>query len=213
MANHKWQVNGMQDLTETIRKRYNRIAPMYNSMDTMIKPTWREELLRDAKGKVLEVGVGTGANLSHYPPGLEIVGIDFSPRMLAYAQEQILSLPSNIQLQQMDAQHLEFSNDSFDTVVATCVFCSVPDPIQGLREIHRVLKPTGHLLMIEHMLSDNPVLALALHILNPVTVRISGANVNRKTIQNLQSAGFHIADIKMLAFKDIVRRIDAVPHL
>ena len=105
----------MQDLTETIRKRYNRIAPMYNSMDTMIKPTWREELLRDAKGKVLEVGVGTGANLSHYPPGLEIVGIDFSPRMLAYAQEQILSLPSNIQLQQMDAQHLEFSNDSFDT--------------------------------------------------------------------------------------------------
>ena len=67
--------------------------------------------------------------------------------------------------------------------------------------------------MIEHMLSDNPVLALALHILNPVTVRISGANVNRKTIQNLQSAGFHIADIKMLAFKDIVRRIDAVPHL
>ena len=139
MANHKWQVNGMQDLTETIRKRYNRIAPMYNSMDTMIKPTWREELLRDAKGKVLEVGVGTGANLSHYPPGLEIVGIDFSPRMLAYAQEQILSLPSNIQLQQMDAQHLEFSNDSFDTVVATCVFCSVPDPIQGLREIHRVL--------------------------------------------------------------------------
>lgn len=213
MANHKWQVNGMQDLTETIRKRYNRIAPMYNSMDTMIKPTWREELLRDAKGKVLEVGVGTGANLSHYPPGLEIVGIDFSPRMLAYAQEQILSLPSNIQLQQMDAQHLEFPNDSFDTVVATCVFCSVPDPIQGLREIHRVLKPTGHLLMIEHMLSDNPVLALALHILNPVTVRISGANVNRKTIQNLQSAGFHIADIKMLAFKDIVRRIDAVPHL
>ena len=144
MANHKWQVNGMQDLTETIRKRYNRIAPMYNSMDTMIKPTWREELLRDAKGKVLEVGVGTGANLSHYPPGLEIVGIDFSPRMLAYAQEQILSLPSNIQLQQMDAQHLEFPNDSFDTVVATCVFCSVPDPIQGLREIHRVLKPTGH---------------------------------------------------------------------
>ncbi len=213
MANHKWQVNGMQDLTETIRKRYNRIAPMYNSMDTMIKPTWREELLRDAKGKVLEVGVGTGANLSHYPPGLEIVGIDFSPRMLAYAQEQILSLPSNIQLQQMDAQHLEFPNDSFDTVVATCVFCSVPDPIQGLREIHRVLKPTGHLLMIEHMLSDNPVLALALHILNPVTVRISGANVNRKTIQNLQSAGFQIADVRMLAFRDIVRRIDAVPYL
>ena len=203
----------MQDLTETIRRRYNRIAPMYNSMDTMIKPRWREELLRNAKGEVLEVGVGTGANLSHYPPGLEIVGIDFSPRMLAYAQEQILSLPSNIQLRQMDALHLEFPDNSFDTVVSTCVFCSVPDPIQGLREIHRVLKPTGHLLMIEHMLSDNPVLALALHILNPVTVRISGANVNRKTIQNLQSAGFQIADVRMLAFRDIVRRIDAVPYL
>ena len=203
----------MQDLTETIRRRYNRIAPMYNSMDTMIKPRWREELLRNAKGEVLEVGVGTGANLSHYPPGLEIVGIDFSPRMLAYAQEQILSLPSNIQLRQMDAQHLEFPDNSFDTVVSTCVFCSVPDPIQGLREIHRVLKPTGHLLMIEPMLSDNPVLALALHILNPVTVRISGANVNRKTIQNLQSAGFQIADVRMLAFRDIVRRIDAVPYL
>ena len=209
----KWQVNKMRDLTETIRRRYNRIAPMYNSMDTMIKPIWRKELLADAKGKVLEVGVGTGANLSHYPPGVEITGIDFSPRMLAYAKEQLVNLSQNIQLEQMDAQHLAFSDHSFDTVVSTCVFCSVPDPIQGLREIHRVLKPTGHLLMIEHMLSDNPVLALALHILNPVTVRISGANVNRKTIQNLQSAGFHIADIKMLAFKDIVRRIDAVPHL
>ncbi len=201
----------MQDQTEVIRKRYDRIAPMYNSMDTMIKQEWREELLREAKGRVLEIGVGTGANLLHYPSDVTVIGIDFSPRMLTFAQERLSDIVSSVQLLQMDAQHLEFPDHSFDTVVSTCVFCSVPDPIQGLREIQRVLKPSGHLLMIEHMLSDNPLLAWALHVMNPFAVRISGANVNRRTMQNLHTAGLQIEDMKMLAWKDIVRRIIAVP--
>ncbi len=111
----------------------------------------------------------------------------------------------------MDAQHLEFADHSFDTVVSTCVFCSVPDPLAGLREIHRVLKPGGRLLMIEHMLSDHAFLAFTLQILNPLTVRMTGANVNRKTIDNIQTAGFQIEAMKMLALRDIVRKIIASP--
>ncbi len=197
--------------TEVIRNRYNRIAPFYNSMDMMIKEEWRAELLQEAKGKVLEVGVGTGANLGQYPSHVEVTGIDFSPNMLAFAKKRATQLKTNVQLIKMDAQHLEFADHSFDTVVSTCVFCSVPDPLAGLREIHRVLKPGGRLLMIEHMLSDHAFLAFTLQILNPLTVRMTGANVNRKTIDNIQTAGFQIEAMKMLALRDIVRKIIASP--
>lgn len=199
----------MQIRTDIIRKRYNRIARMYSSMDTMVKKEWRQNLLLHASGNVLEVGIGTGAN----PPYVDVTGIDFSPNMLAYAKERLEILPSklSIHLLQMDAQHLTFPDHSFDTVVSTCVFCSVPDPILGLREIHRVLKFSGQFLMIEHMLSDNPLLAGMLHVLNPLTVRISGVNVNRRTMENLTTANFHIQHISRLAWKDIVRKIIATP--
>lgn len=183
---------------------------MYNSMDTMIKEAWCKELLQQAHGRVLEVGVGTGANLPHYPQNVEVIGIDFSPRMLAYAKERLLDIQANIELLQMDAQHLEFPDHTFDTVVSTCVFCSVPDLVKGLQELRRVLKRSGRLLMIE-MLSDHSLLALGLHTMNPLAVRISGANVNRRTMQNLETAEFTIQDVQMLAFKDIVRRIVAMP--
>ena len=197
--------------TEKIRRRYNRIARFYNSMDTMIKEEWRESLLKRATGKVLEIGVGTGANLPYYPAETEVIGIDFSPRMLEFANQRIPEAKAAVQLQQMDVQHLEFPAASFDTVVSTCVFCSVPDPVAGLKEIRRVLKPTGKLLMIEHMLSDNPILAACLHLLNPLTVRISGANVNRKTMLNLELAGLRVQELDSVALGDIVRRIIVIP--
>ncbi|MCL6517324.1 class I SAM-dependent methyltransferase [Alicyclobacillus sp.] len=202
----------MAHTTEKIRRRYDRIAPLFSKMDRMVSDKYRAELIRHAHGEVLEVGVGTGANLKFYPADVKVTAIDFSPRMLSYAQARVNKSPANIRLLQMDVQHLQFDDNSFDTVVSTCVFCSVPDPITGLREIHRVLKPSGHLLMIEHMLSDHLPIALVLHLLNPFTVRLTGANVNRRTMDNLRIAGFAIQEMRYIALSDVFRLIVATPN-
>ncbi|NGM84243.1 class I SAM-dependent methyltransferase [Paenibacillus sp. 7124] len=181
--------------TDIIRKRYDRISGIFDVMERMIKKEWRADLLSKAEGEVLEVGVGTGANLSYYPPrAAGVTGIDFSPGMLRYAKQKALHTPFPVTLLEMDAQHLDFPDNSFDYVVATCVFCSVPDPIAGLKEIRRVCKPDGKVLLLEHMRSEQPLLGLVMDVLNPVTVRISGANINRRTLQNIEKAGLRIEE-------------------
>nr|WP_074956679.1 class I SAM-dependent methyltransferase [Alicyclobacillus macrosporangiidus] len=130
----------------------------------------------------------------------------------ALAEKRAQECTAKVRLIQMDVQNLQFDDDTFDSVVSTCVFCSVPDPIAGLREIRRVLKPEGRLLMIEHMLSDHFPIAIVLHILNPFTVRMTGANVNRRTMDNLRTAGFSIQEMRFIAFSDVFRLIVAVPN-
>ncbi len=172
---------------------------------------FKSSLIAGVHGNVLEVGVGTGANLKFYPKHVHVTGIDFSPKMLSFARERAKEVALRVQLLEMDVQHLTFADNTFDTVVSTCVFCSVPDPIAGLREIRRVLKPQGRLLMLEHMLSNHLPLALLLHVLNPLTVRATGANVNRKTLDNLKAAGFTITQWRPVAFFDVFRQIEAIP--
>lgn len=126
--------------TEIIRRRYNRTALFYDWMDKMISPRLRRQAIELAEGKVLEVGVGTGQNLPFYQGDCEVTGIDFSPGMLRKAQARLRLAKVPVKLLEMDAQAMSFADETFDTVVATCVFCSVPDPVQGLREIKRVCK-------------------------------------------------------------------------
>jgi ubiquinone/menaquinone biosynthesis C-methylase UbiE len=158
----------------------------------------------------LEAGVGTGKNFPYYPPDVKPVGIDLSPRMLVRARRKASMLNLSVDLQQMDVQELEFSDHCFDTVFATFVFCSVPDPVAGLRELWRVCKPTGRLLLLEHMRPENAILAFAFDALNPIVVRMMGANINRRTLQNIRSAGWKIQLEENLS-GDVVRWIEAVP--
>jgi len=100
-----------------------------------------------------------------------------------------------VRLQQMDAQHLEFEANTFDTVVASFVFCSVPDPVRGLMEIERVCKPGGKIVLLEHVLSANRVLGWLMNLANPVVVRIVGANINRRTEENVIKSGLVIEQV------------------
>lgn len=186
----------MNDRNRTIQKRYDRVSGIYSIMDRMIKDPWRQELLSSVHGKVLEVGVGTGANLPFYPAGAEVTGIDFSKGMLNQARKKLYQLhaENHIRLIEMDAQDLQFSDQIFDFIVSTCVFCSVPDPIKGLRELGRVCKPDGKILMLEHMRSENKVAGVIMDLLNPLTVRLWGANINRRTLDNIRCAGLTIEE-------------------
>lgn len=108
--------------------------------------------------RVLEVGVGTGRSLPYYPEGLGVTAIDLSGGMPARAKQRARDLGLSVNLRRMDVQKLDFPDDYFDTAVATCTFCSVPDPVLGLEEIRRTLKPDGRVLLLEHMRHDNRVL-------------------------------------------------------
>ncbi|HBV85349.1 MAG TPA: SAM-dependent methyltransferase, partial [Desulfosporosinus sp.] len=186
----------MDKETLLTRKRYNRTSKFYDIMDRMIKPDLRKKILKQVKGKVLEVGVGTGKNLEYYPPNCDITGIDLSPGMLERAKERAQKLKITVSLLEMDAQNLQFPEGSFDTVVATCVFCSVPDPIKGLEEIKRVCKPRGKVILLEHVRSDNPLLGKIMDLLDPLTVRMIGSHINRRTVENITKAGLRIRSIE-----------------
>jgi len=198
-----------------IIRRYNRLAWIYDWLEAPMEwlrfAKWRARLRDRMVGpRVLEVGVGTGKNLPYYPQNVDAVAIDFSHRMLAKALKRGRSEGSKVSLYEMDVQELKFSGHSFDTVFATFVFCSVPDPVDGLKELHRVCKPGGKLILLEHMRPGSPLMGLLFDLFNPIVLRTMGANINRRTVENIQKAGWHIQVEEHLT-SDIVRWIEARP--
>jgi phosphatidylethanolamine/phosphatidyl-N-methylethanolamine N-methyltransferase len=180
---------------EKIRKRYDRLAPWFDGLEGFLEGLFfrrlRKILWAQVSGKhILEVGVGTGKNFSFYPRSAHMTAIDFSPKMLAQAQRKRDKKHIDVDLALMDVQTICYADNSFDTVVASFVFCSVPLPRKGLKELHRVLKPGGQLLLLEHVLSSNKVMAGIMHAVNPLVVRLFGANINRQTIKNVQACPF-----------------------
>jgi len=160
---------------------------------------------------ILEVGVGTGKNFPYYPESLVVTALDLSPRMLAKARKRSETLDTQVRLVEMNAENLAFPDRSFDTVFATFVFCSVPDPVKGLREIRRVCRPGGRLLLLEHVRPDSRLLGTLFDLLSPVTVRVTGANINRKTVDNVRKAGWTVLDEVDLT-SNIVKLIEAEPQ-
>ena len=202
----------MDKMTETIKRRYNRTALVYDWMDFMISDTMRRQVIGMARGKVLEVGVGTGKNLPFYPPECQVTGIDFSPGMLERARKKTKALTLNITLLEMGAQNLIFTNDTFDTVVATCVFCSVPDSVKGFKENKRVCKPEGQIILLEHVRSEHPLWGKIMDILNPISLYMVGSNINRRTVDNAKIAGLNIHKITDLSKSKILKLIVASPE-
>lgn len=199
--------------TATTRARYQRLAPMYDRMEGMSERRfhpWRQRLWSLVQGpRVLEVGVGTGKNMLFWPHEVEITAIDLTPGMLERARQRAAELKLSVDLRLGDVQALEFPDASFDTAVATCVFCSVPDPVLGLRELKRVVKPGGQIILMEHMRAPQEVIGKVMDVLNPLVVRVMGANINRRTVENVGAAGWSIAQAEDLGMGGIMKLIVA----
>lgn len=201
--------------TEHTRKRYNATSVVYDFMEWPIERIWynrwRKMIWDQVKGqKVLEIGVGTGKNLPYYSEHLQITAIDLSPGMLKRARKKLTKQEAqHVVLKEMNAQNLEFDNDSFDEVVATFAFCSVPDPVLGLKEALRVTKPGGKFHLLEHMRSRNSGLASVMVKLDKPIHRLIGVHIARETVQNVGEAGWNVVDVKDLMPSGIFRMIKA----
>ncbi|WP_394871220.1 class I SAM-dependent methyltransferase [Clostridium butyricum] len=196
--------------SEKIRKKYNRAARFYDILETpmemMALREWRIDLMKGLEWNILEIGVGTGKNIEYYPDDISITAIDFSEGMLQKAREKAEKYNKNVTLIQMDAQDMKFPDNTFDTIFTTCVYCSVPDPVKGLKEMRRVCKPNGKIIMIEHVRSEMWLLGAVMDILNPIVVTTYGANINRKTVENIYKSGFTDVNSNNL-YGDIVKKI------
>jgi ubiquinone/menaquinone biosynthesis C-methylase UbiE len=152
---------------------------------------FKRQLFGRAKGKTMLVAAGTGMDFKHFPADIDLTAIDFSPTMLEYAAKKVGDCPAPLTLVEADVTALDFPDASFDTVVTSCTFCSVPDPVKGLREVRRVLRDDGELLMFEHVRPSNFYLGFMMDVMNPLVRRL-GPDVNRRTADNVRAAGFRI---------------------
>lgn len=178
--------------------------------------TWGEErrfgaakqrLFAEMEGRCLMAAAGTGVDFPHFRPGLTITAIDVSPGMIEQARDRAAAYPGSLTLQVMDLQALQFADATFDTAVTSCTLCSVPDPLRGLRELYRCLKPRGRLLMFEHVRSRIGPIALLQDVMTFITRRI-GPDLNRDTVNNVVRAGFELRR-ETNVYLDIVKAIEA----
>lgn len=152
----------------------------------------REWVCRQASGAVLEVAIGTGLNLEHYPDRIQLTGVDLSPAMLALARRRADRLGRGVDLREGDAQRLDFPDAAFDTVVCTFSLCSIPDDRRSVAEMVRVLRPGGRLLLADHVASTAwPVRALQ-WLMERVTVPFAEEHFRRRQIGHVRDAGLAI---------------------
>jgi ubiquinone/menaquinone biosynthesis C-methylase UbiE len=172
----------------------------------------KRELLANARGRVLEVGIGTGLSLPHYPAEVELVGVEPSEPMRRRAQRRAAELGRELTLVAAPAEELPFENDSFDTVVTFVVLCSVRDPDRALAEVRRVLRPGGRFIFVEHVRSSDPQLARKQDRLErPWGWIAGGCHPNRQTLGAIEAAGFDVVELEQKDLPDIPRLVR--PHI
>lgn len=168
-----------------------RLIDMAMRQETLLP--YRRRLVPMARGRVLEIGVGSGANLPLYAAGVHVVGLEPSPRLLSMARAAARNAGLSVDLIEGSAEALPLDERSIDTVVTTWTLCSIPDVGAALREVRRVLKPSGQWLFVEHGLSPDETVRRWQHWLTPLNRRIAGGcHLDRPIRTLIEDAGFGI---------------------
>lgn len=185
-----------QQDTDRWRRAWDRHAPSYDRgmgvLDRVLFGDTRAWVCSRATGDVLEVAVGTGLNLEHYPADVRIVGVDWSAQMLANARRRAADLGVSADLREGDALSLDVADASVDTVVCTFSLCAIPDEVQALAEMHRVLKPAGRLLLADHVASTSRVARAIQRLFDLVSVPTAGEHFRRRPLQHTTGIGFEV---------------------
>ncbi|HEV2783626.1 MAG TPA: class I SAM-dependent methyltransferase [Actinophytocola sp.] len=198
---------------ERLRGQWDKYAPRYDRdigfFERVQFGGGREWVCSRARGDVLEVAVGTGRNLPFYPDGVRLTGIDFSPAMLEIARKRAAELGRDVELRVGDAQALPFPDASFDTVVCTLGLCGFPDDRAAIAEMHRVLRPNGTLLLLDHIGSHHKLIHLGQRLLEKITVRMIGDYQTRRPLPLVERTGFVVRERERLK-AGTVERLAAV---
>jgi ubiquinone/menaquinone biosynthesis C-methylase UbiE len=156
----------------------------------------REWVCSQARGDVLEIAIGTGRNLPHYPGDVRLTAVELSPKMLDIARKRAADLGREVDLQLSDAEALPFQDGSFDTVVCTFSLCTIPDERQAVAETYRVLRPGGRFLWIEHVGSPVRPVHVVQSLLDRLTVRLEGDHQTREPLHHLEPVGFRVEQLQ-----------------
>ncbi|WP_274362812.1 class I SAM-dependent methyltransferase [Paenibacillus thermotolerans] len=172
---------------------------------------WRQQLIRHAKGEVLEIAVGAGANFPYYTPGVKVTATDFSEAMLEKAKQAAARYRLDAQFIRGDMDEMDFPDQSFDSVVSTLSMCSYADPLTVLKKLNRWCKPGGNILLMEHGISTNAAVSAVQKTLNPMLYRLLGCHHTRDIPGLVRAAGIDIAATESYWF-DMVHLIWAKPN-
>lgn len=200
---------------ELRRKSWAKEAPKYDKRigffeKRIFGPEHREWACSRAEGKTLEVAVGTGLNLALYPPGVELVGLDLSEEMLERARRRAEDLSRDVTLRTGDAHALPFDDETFDTAVCTYSLCNIPDPRLALREMKRVLRPGGKLILVDHIGSAVTPILWMQKAVEFFSVRREGEHMTRRPLHYARDEGFEIIERDRLSAGGIIERLVAV---
>jgi ubiquinone/menaquinone biosynthesis C-methylase UbiE len=207
------EIDGGLDMaaTERVRQRWDRHAATYDrgiATERFLIGDARAFLCGQASGEVLEVAIGTGRNLPHYPPGTRLTAIDLSAGMLGQARARAGALGLDVDLRQGDAQALPFPDRSFDSVVCTFALCEIPDLPRAVAEMRRVLRPGGLLLVVDHVRSSNRALLALMRLAD----RFEPGHLLRRPIEQIRAGGFvieHESRTRAGVFERVVARAPA----
>ena len=199
------------DPTEFARSRFDEPARFYDPQmrvfETLLFGDGRRWAASQAEGDTLEIAIGTGRNLAYYPSAAKLTGVELSEKMLDRARDRASRLGRDVDLRQGDAQHLEFPDESFDTVVCTCSLCTIPDDVAAIREAHRVLRPGGKLLLLEHVRSPISWVRSGQRRVEPFMER-DADHLLRDPLDYLEGEGFVVDYVARLKL-GIVERVRA----
>ncbi len=157
-------------------------------MDRVLFGDTRHWVCSQATGQVLEVAIGTGLNLRHYPDQITLTGIELSPAMLELARQRAHEQHRTVDLRTGDAETLEFPDSSFDTVVCTFSLCAIPDHRRAVTEMVRVLRPGGLLLLADHVVAPHPALRAVQRLVELASVPLGGEHFRRRPIELVRAA-------------------------
>ena len=203
------------DRTAKARRVWDRAAPGYDRQIALFERLQfgggREWLGARARGRILEVAIGTGRSLPFYPADASVTGVELSPAMLALARRRAADLGRAVDLREGDAEHLPFADASFDTAVCALSLCAIPDPAAAIGQMRRVLVPGGRLLLLDHVRSTWPPVYAAQWLLERVTIRAAGEHFTRRQLPLVRAAGFEIVETERRKAGSVERIHAVVP--